>query len=420
MGYYLKRFKNLALRALTLTKYNTIYSRWYCDTCKKQVKSDHECANDYKKIDHEVYYLGLNKPKPPEAGEPILYGSVMKLPQKIDYRPIMQSGGWRVRDQGKQGSCTAQAGVADKAYQEIVKNNYPGPFSAAYLYYEERKLHGWENQDTGANMVDIGTVLGRNGVCLESNMPYKDYDYTTPPEQEDHDQAKEWKCEVKQTRIWDENALKQALVNGPVRIGVPIPKSFWQSGTNGGFVPCTYDSIQGYHAMLAVGYDDNLTSSLGQKGHFIVCNSWGQFYGAGGYVYIPYAWIGHYRNNNDHRQQFDFDNPIECTNGETEVLELCETDPSKWKKRRVCKNNKWEVEYRDCPNCKEGDVDILEYCENDPERWKMRKVCKNSKWITEVQDCPEDPTPVPQKTRYQFRKSDDGGVNWVVLYEFGW
>ena len=261
------------------------------------------------------YGVKLTKPRPEQFKRKMRPFRVV-LPSKVDYRPILEAGGFKVFDQGSQGSCTANAGCADKAFQEILSDTYPGSFARAMLYYLCRKLHGWENEDSGAYMEDIGVILAENGVCLDSTMPYNQFDYTTPPSQEALGEGLEWTTNRDQTRLrWSE--LKAALVDGPVlidgapvglpRIGVPIYSSFTQSEYNGGWVPVpkANEELLGGHALLVVGYDDYLTGPDGNVGYYIVLNSWGTLQGAKGYQYFPYDYEKLIGPQSDNWQQFD-------------------------------------------------------------------------------------------------------------------
>lgn len=296
-----------------LFKKRFIPSRYYCSTEKKHVPADHK----EKYPSHVVRPLGakLTKPRPEQFKRRMKPFRVV-LPSKVDYRPILDKGEFEIFDQGQQGSCTANAGCADKAAQEILTGTYPGPFSRAFLYYEMRKLHGWQNEDSGAMMEDIGTVLGQEGVCLDSTMPYNQFDYTTPPDQTAKDEAANWATNRDQTRLsWSE--LKSALVDGPVlvdgvpvgwpRIGVPIYSSFTRSEYNGGWVPVpeASEEMLGGHALLVVGYDDYLTGPDGNMGYYIVLNSWGTLQGAKGYQYFPYNYENETGPQSDNWQQFD-------------------------------------------------------------------------------------------------------------------
>lgn len=312
MSYYLKRVLHRAFRK------HFVPSLYYCRTCRKHVKQDHS----EKQPAHVIRRFGakLTKPKPEaykRARRFLMLQPGDSLPSKVDYRPILEDGGFKVFDQGQQGSCTANAGCADKAFQEIVNKSYGGPFSRAFLYYEERALHGWQNEDNGAYMQDIGTILGTEGCCLDATMPYNQFDYTTPPSSAAKTEAAEWLANRDQTALHWGDELKAALVDGPImvdgvpvglpRIGVPIYSSFTQSEYNGGWVPVPAgnEELLGGHALLVVGYDDYLTGPDGNVGYYIVLNSWGTLQGAKGYQYFPYNYEVNTGPQSDNWQQFD-------------------------------------------------------------------------------------------------------------------
>ena len=54
--------------------------------------------------------------------------------------------------------------------------------------------------------------------------------------------------------------------------------------------PGSSDRVQGGHAVVAVGYDDN--RKIGnEKGALKIRNSWGTAWGEGGYGWLPYTYI---------------------------------------------------------------------------------------------------------------------------------
>jgi C1A family cysteine protease len=271
------------------------------------------------------------------------------LPTKFDLRPILTAAKYKVRDQGNQGSCTGQTAAEDQDLKEIQANVWKSQTSAAMAYYEIRKLHGWQNEDSGGNMADEGTVLGNTGICLNTTMPYKDTDYTTKPSTAAYAEAKNHMHEKSQTAL-HVGEIKAAMVqnNCAVSIGGQIPISLFASQF-GGWVPTTYDTIVGYHSMLLVGFDDDMKNPVtGLKGHFIVLNSWGSGYGDKGYVYIPYAWMAYYeaKGELDNWIQPKLKIAYECVEGTVEVLEKC--PDGTWKTRRVCKSGKWVQESQPC------------------------------------------------------------------------
>ena len=382
-GYVLRRGLNLTTLGLLFKR----YSRFYCPYCErhfpwrgfgKLVSKDHvESLFKRQKGLHQIYPLGLNitKPKPEQFKFRKYHAKPpAKLPSKTSNYAKMVKGGYKIRDQDGVGSCTGQCGATNKDQDEIVQGDWPGPFSADYLYYEERALYGDQDQDTGANMPDIGTVLMK-GCATRKTHPDNNM-YWKAPSVEAYAEAKKWKSAPTQTPLRF-SELKEAIYRyGGVRFGVPIPQSFFESQWNGGWVPCKYDSIQGYHAMYAVDYDDDLAHD-GEGGYFIVINSWGALYGDKGLVKIPYRWIQYYESKGqvDNWQQADYPEPQECVEETVEVLETC-SDGVTWKKRRVCKLGKWTIEEQTCPT----------------------------------------PSPPPSSLWLQLRASIDDGASWTEIY----
>lgn len=99
-----------------------------------------------------------------------------------------------------------------------------------------------------------------------------------------------------QYRVATERHLKQLVLKKPIPIGI----NWWS--TMGGYVynsstdKCYYNSnaIDGVHAVLLVGYDDNFVCDAGEgTGAWIIQNSWGTGWGNSGLAYIAYGtWNG--------------------------------------------------------------------------------------------------------------------------------
>jgi hypothetical protein len=300
LGYWLRRFLH------HYWKKRFIPSVLVCEDCIRNVQGNHQ----RKQPTHHVHGLGLRLTKPrPEQFKFRRYFAPRKLPSKVDLRSILLNGGFKVFDQGQQGSCTANCGAADKAYMEIKQGDYPSPFSRAFLYAEERIQEGTFPGDGGAMMETIGTVLGNEGICLDKTMPYSQFDCATKPSAAAKGEAANWLSLKNQTRL-NLNEIKQALAgNGPVRFGVPVPQSFMDASKGFVPVPSNNEQILGGHAILCLGYDDNLTSPNGTKGHFIFANSWGTSWGDKGFGYLPYAFMSFYESDVDDWQQLDTDTP---------------------------------------------------------------------------------------------------------------
>lgn len=207
----------------------------------------------------------------------------------VDLRPSFSA----IKNQGRQGACLAFAFSAIAEYALKTQYKKTIDFSEAFLYYETRKSAGCTSEDAGSSLSDASNVLLCEGICLESFMPYDEYDYTTPPSSLAFNNAQNYKVEGIYLIKNDLDALRTALSNGyPVVISTVIFSSFG-SGKNGVIPMPQKREIQnyrhsgrahGFHSMVIVGYDD-------AKQCFIVRNSWGNSFGENGYCYMPYDYI---------------------------------------------------------------------------------------------------------------------------------
>ena len=80
------------------------------------------------------------------------------------------------------------------------------------------------------------------------------------------------------------SAVKSAVYNTPMFFTIAIYNSFWtMSEVSDDYIwsPAPDDTIVGYHALLCVGWND-------EQSCFIFKNSWGESFGADGYVKISY------------------------------------------------------------------------------------------------------------------------------------
>lgn len=95
---------------------------------------------------------------------------IAALPPKVDLTPPFQ-----VYDQGRIGSCTANALAAAIQFERIHDKQSPEFIpSRLFIYYNERKIEGHVNYDSGAMIRDGIKVLHKLGVCPEKEWPYGD------------------------------------------------------------------------------------------------------------------------------------------------------------------------------------------------------------------------------------------------------
>ena len=253
------------------------------------------------------------------AGEPDhrdrLY--VPKLRAQVDIFPIdLRSECNPVRNQGELGSCTA-FGVTELFDFVRKKHNLTSWVpSALFTYYATRKLTNQTDEDSGATVRNALKSTVKSGVAKERIWPYNISKFTENPPQEIWDDAeKHQTIEYLNLSSFDKNIFVKCLNEGyPFAFGMVLYDSFLNSTMRSkGIISIpdfSTEKMIGGHCMLAVGYkveDDG-------KEYMIAQNSWGQYWGDGGYCYIPLEYFL--------RSAYDF-----WTIRLTEVCDTDEPDP---------------------------------------------------------------------------------------------
>lgn len=222
-----------------------------------------------------------------------------KLANRVDLRPLMPE----VYDQGTLGSCTANAIAAALQYNITKIRKTSSVPSRLYIYYNERRKCGNITIDSGATISDGMEVIKKSGLCFESSTmknlqtscwPYDIKKFAKPPPSTCYSFGLKNRVTTVNSIVQDINQLKQALISGfPVTVGILVYESFESKDVaDTGYVPFPQlsEMCLGGHAVLIVGYDNDLVKN-GNKGHFIIRNSWGDSWGDKGYCYIPYNYI---------------------------------------------------------------------------------------------------------------------------------
>ena len=233
------------------------------------------------------------------------------LPTSVDLRPKCPP----VVDQLSLGSCTSQALAGAMGFLEL-KEMAAAPtavtaagvaavppilapeefsssafaaFSRLQIYWNERVIEGDTDQDGGAQLRDGIKSLAASGACSETTWPYVVENAMTAPSEAAVAEAAKHKistyARLDNTQI---NELKSCLALGyPFVFGFSVYSNFQSDETAATGVltmPGHDDAPDGGHAVLAVGYDD-------ARQIFIVRNSWGSSWGAGGYFFMPFDYI---------------------------------------------------------------------------------------------------------------------------------
>jgi len=236
--------------------------------------------------------LGIPPPEKPKA-----------LPPKVDLRQWWCSP---IENQGNLGSCTAHAGMGIVEYFERRAFGKYIDGSRLFLYKTTRNLMGVTG-DTGAWLRNVMGALVLCGVPPEKYWPYVIADFDKEPPAfvyavADNYEALRYFCHdplgMNIPPVTVLASVKQWLAAGiPSMFGFFGFPSFTQSNVKGGIpYPCPGEQAQWGHAIVAVGYDDNmkiknLKCNRETTGALLIRNSWGASWGDNGYGWLPYEYL---------------------------------------------------------------------------------------------------------------------------------
>ena len=246
---------------------------------------------------------GKSRPAARQPAPSYLLHQIDKLPPRCDLRATGHLS--PVEDQGTIGSCTAQAVVGLIEYLMRAGGGDGHDMSRLFIYKLSRRLLGWEG-DTGAYLRTAIKSVAMFGVPPESDWPYDVTRYDEEPLAYHFAYAQNFKATTyaRLDGYGDGKAtldtVKRCLQDGfPVVFGFPVYSSIDTVGVGGRYVipnPGRLDSLRGGHAVLAVGYNDDLeTSPPGAakptRGALLIRDSWGVDWGVAGYAYLPYEYV---------------------------------------------------------------------------------------------------------------------------------
>jgi len=231
------------------------------------------------------------------AGKPLKAG----LPATTDLRPWCPP----IENQGSLGSCTANAGVAMVEYFERKAFGKHVDASRLFLYKATRNMLHWTG-DTGAFLRSTMGALALFGVPPEEYWPYIVADYEKEPSAfcyafaQNYQSISYYRLDPSGTSTT--NLLSQIKTNLagylPSMFGFTVYNSYTQAGTTGKLpFPTKGEKIVGGHAIVAVGYDDNMKiknanpGAVETKGALLIRNSWGTGWGMAGYGWLPYEYV---------------------------------------------------------------------------------------------------------------------------------
>ncbi|MCX7193324.1 MAG: cysteine protease [Proteobacteria bacterium] len=212
-----------------------------------------------------------------------------------------------VENQQSLGSCTAHAGVGMVEYFERRAFGKHIDASRLFLYKSTRNLMK-ETGDTGGYLRNTMEALVLFGVPPEEYWPYDVSQFDTEPSAflysfgQNYQALKYYRLDpTGTTNVALLKTIKTNLASGlPSMFGFTVYSSYTQASVaNKGAIPypTAREKIVGGHAIMAVGYDDNLVSkntnagAVATKGALLIRNSWGAGWGDGGYGWLPYEYV---------------------------------------------------------------------------------------------------------------------------------
>ncbi len=224
------------------------------------------------------------------------------LPPAVDLREWCSP----VEDQKNLGSCTAHAGVGVIEYYERRSFGRHIDASRLFLYKVTRNLMKMKG-DTGAYLRTTIGAMVLFGVPPEEYWPYSDEEdkFDREPAAFCYSFAQNYKA-IKYFRHDPPGTRPEALLEKiktylaaghPAMFGFTVYNSIHQAEKDGRIpFPSKWERIEGGHAVVAVGYDDqmkikNKYAGLETTGALLIRNSWGKTWGDGGYGWLPYEYI---------------------------------------------------------------------------------------------------------------------------------
>ena len=226
--------------------------------------------------------------------------ATVSIPTSMDLR------GWcpPIENQAALGSCTANAGVGLVEYYERRAFGRHIDASRLFLYKATRNLLHWTG-DTGAFLRTTMAAMVLFGVSPEEYWRYVIADFDKEPSSFCYAFAQDYQA-LQYFRLDPPATPKDVLLKRikyflaaglPSMFGFTVFSSIRQAREDGEIpYPCRGERILGGHAVVAVGFNDevkieNTTCGVKTTGALLIRNSWGTGWGDKGYGWLPYEYV---------------------------------------------------------------------------------------------------------------------------------
>lgn len=192
-------------------------------------------------------------------------------------------------DQGRQGSCTANAQA--KIFRMLLKLAGFSDWlvSRAMVYYMSRLRAGNQNYDAGATIADSMAAFAAAGACSEATMPYNDAVYNQAPSAAALVEGQDHQVLAYGNVPLTADGIGAALdARHPVSVGFVVYDNFIPNSISG-IIPMPSGSARG-------GHDVDITGRYHSRRLYIIDNSWSEQWGITissqpGRALMPYDYI---------------------------------------------------------------------------------------------------------------------------------